>query len=43
MTAQTFQDYENPLHKLYKDVAALLAKYGPATDNYFKENLADFF
>ncbi|EHN58185.1 hypothetical protein [Oenococcus kitaharae] len=38
MTAQTFQDYENLLNQNYKDaVATLLARYDPATDNYFKE------
>ncbi|MFT8703217.1 MAG: hypothetical protein ABF755_03055 [Oenococcus oeni] len=38
MASQTFQDYEDLLNKSYKDtVINLLAKYGPAADNYFKE------
>ncbi|MHA5109763.1 hypothetical protein R5R44_01195 [Oenococcus oeni] len=38
MEAQVFQDYEDLLDQNYQGVVAtLLAKYGPATDNYFKE------
>ncbi|VDB98837.1 conserved protein of unknown function [Oenococcus oeni] len=38
MRKQTFQNYEDLLNKNYKDaVKTLLKKYGPATDDYFRE------